>query len=107
MGYGMTVLQNVLLPSRRRVCLTSTVPSKSKLLDVVDSGYLVSNTAAQGEILHPWNRGPSVLNVYRDYKRPDYRQQWQCAALVIYSSDDIVLVFVVNTLVSRKHKHGC
>ena len=43
------------------------VPSTEiKLRDVVDAGYLASNTPSQGEICI---RGPSVLNGY--YKRPD------------------------------------
>ena len=43
------------------------VPSiEIKLLDVVDAGYLASNTTPQGEICI---RGPSLLSGY--YKRPD------------------------------------
>jgi long-chain acyl-CoA synthetase len=46
------------------------VPSiEIKLLDIVDAGYLATNTLPQGEVCI---RGPSVLSGY--YKRPDLNE---------------------------------
>jgi long-chain acyl-CoA synthetase len=70
-GYGMTEscgMCAILPPELMRYeSVGLPVPSiEIKLLDVVDAGYLTSNTPPQGEVCI---RGPSVLNGY--YKRPD------------------------------------
>lgn len=70
-GYGMTEscgMCAILPPELMRYeSVGLPVPSiEIKLLDVVDAGYLASNTPPQGEVCI---RGDSVLKGY--YKRPD------------------------------------
>src|ERR1700678_2269736 len=70
-GYAMTFLCRMcaILPHelmRYESIGLPVPPIKIKLLDVVDAGYLASNTTPQGEICIC---GPSILSGY--YKCPD------------------------------------
>lgn len=74
LGYGMTEscgMCAILPPELMRYeSVGFPVPSiEIKLLDIVDAGYLATNTLPQGEVCI---RGPSVLSGY--YKRPDLNE---------------------------------